>query len=143
MTESAGTIFEEIRRAEEKLRLGGGSNAIARQHEKGRLTARERIDKLIDPGTEFFELGLWAAWNMYRDWGGAPAAGESRPGPRCQRSGTTTRTRTRAVPVPAHPKGNLFFQTRLPGAHRVSEDRRSCQGSRLASTIPVRSRNPR
>ena len=39
---------------------GGGPRAIDRQHEKGRLTARERIVKLIDPDTSFFELGLWA-----------------------------------------------------------------------------------
>jgi acetyl-CoA carboxylase carboxyltransferase component len=66
---------EAIRREEEKLREGGGKQAIARQHKKGRLTARERVARLIDPGTEFFELGLWAAWGMYRDWGGAPGAG--------------------------------------------------------------------
>ena len=38
-------------------------------------TARERIAQLIDPKTEFFELGLWAAWNLYQEWGGAPSAG--------------------------------------------------------------------
>src|SRR4030095_15967553 len=42
---------------------------------KGRLTARERIAKLVDPGRPLVELGLWAAYDMYRDWGGAPAAG--------------------------------------------------------------------
>src|SRR5215475_1757617 len=57
------------------IRLGGGPKAIERQHEKGRLTARERIAKLIDPGSEWFELGLWAAWKMYAEWGGAPSAG--------------------------------------------------------------------
>src|SRR5687768_16412557 len=57
------------------LRLGGGGKAIERQHEKGRLTARERIDRLIDPGTYFLELGLWAGWKMYDEWGGAAAAG--------------------------------------------------------------------
>ena len=60
---------------EAALRTGGGMKAAARQHEKGRLTARERVAKLIDPGTSFFELGLWAAWNMYAEWGGAPSAG--------------------------------------------------------------------
>ncbi len=60
---------------EDEIRLGGGKKSIDRQHEKGRLTARERIAKLIDPGVEFFELGLWAAWRMYADWGGAPSAG--------------------------------------------------------------------
>ncbi len=66
---------ESIRREEEPIRAGGGQRAIDRQHAKGRLTARERIDRLLDPGTSFFELGLWAAWGMYREWGGAPAAG--------------------------------------------------------------------
>src|SRR5205085_10374837 len=56
-------------------RLGGGAKAIERQHAKGRLTARERIARLLDPGTELFELGLWAAWQMYAEWGGAPSAG--------------------------------------------------------------------
>src|SRR5438128_2157981 len=60
---------------EDQIRLGGGMKAIERQHQKGRLTARERIAKLIDPKSEFFELGLWAAWGMYAEWGGAPAAG--------------------------------------------------------------------
>src|SRR5687768_9297646 len=60
---------------EEAIRQGGGPAAIERQHAKGRLTARERIDRLLDPGDTFFELGLWAAWGMYSEWGGAPAAG--------------------------------------------------------------------
>ncbi len=60
---------------EAKIRLGGGPAAIERQHEKGRLTARERVDKLIDPGSFFQELGLWAAHEMYKEYGGAPAAG--------------------------------------------------------------------
>src|SRR3954462_3228325 len=60
---------------EDRIRLGGGAKAIDRQHEKGRLTARERIAKLLDPEVPFFELSLWAAWGMYREWGGAPSAG--------------------------------------------------------------------
>ncbi|HSQ55596.1 MAG TPA: acyl-CoA carboxylase subunit beta [Gemmata sp.] len=60
---------------EARIRLGGGAKAIQRQHEKGRLTARERIAKLIDPKSELLELGLWAAWGMYAEWGGAPSAG--------------------------------------------------------------------
>jgi acetyl-CoA carboxylase carboxyltransferase component len=68
-------LVEAFRREERALKEGGGAKAIARQHEKGRLTARERIDRLIDPNTNFFELGLWAAWQMYQEWGGAPAAG--------------------------------------------------------------------
>jgi acetyl-CoA carboxylase carboxyltransferase component len=60
---------------QEQLRTGTGAKAAARQHEKGRLTARERITRLIDPGSQFFELGLWAGWNMYQEWGGAACAG--------------------------------------------------------------------
>jgi 3-methylcrotonyl-CoA carboxylase beta subunit len=60
---------------EETIRRGGGPAAIQRQHEKGRLTARERIEKLIDPDTPFFELGLWAAYGLYKEWGGAVSAG--------------------------------------------------------------------
>ena len=65
----------EIKNEEERIRQGGGARAIESQHKKGRLTARERIAKLIDPKTEFFELGLYAAYEMYEEWGGAPAAG--------------------------------------------------------------------
>ncbi|HEX5102973.1 MAG TPA: carboxyl transferase domain-containing protein, partial [Pirellulaceae bacterium] len=58
-----------------QIALGGGHAAIERQHAKGRLTARERIERLIDPGSPLLELGLWAANGMYADWGGAPGAG--------------------------------------------------------------------
>jgi acetyl-CoA carboxylase carboxyltransferase component len=68
-------LVEELRREERILKEGGGAKAVGRQHDKGRLTARERIARLLDPHATFFELGLWAAWNMYQDWGGAPAAG--------------------------------------------------------------------
>jgi acetyl-CoA carboxylase carboxyltransferase component len=58
-----------------RIEQGGGPSGIERQHRHGRLTARERIARLVDPGTAFTELGLFAAWNMYREYGGAPAAG--------------------------------------------------------------------
>ncbi len=60
---------------EEKLREGGGRKAQARQHEQRKLTARERVAALLDPGAPFLELGLWAAHGLYSEWGGAPAAG--------------------------------------------------------------------
>jgi acetyl-CoA carboxylase carboxyltransferase component len=66
---------KRLQQEEDGLREGGGAKAIARQHQKGRLTARERIAGLTDPQTTFFELGLWAAWQMYQEWGGAPSAG--------------------------------------------------------------------
>jgi 3-methylcrotonyl-CoA carboxylase beta subunit len=65
----------EIKNEEEKIRQAGGAKAIDGQHKKGRLTARERIAKLIDRKTEFFELSIYAANGMYEEWGGAPAAG--------------------------------------------------------------------
>ena len=68
-------LLTEIKNEEEKIREGGGPKAIDSQHKKGRLTARERIAKLIDPRSGFFELGLYAAHEMYEEWGGAPAAG--------------------------------------------------------------------
>jgi len=68
-------LVSEIKSQEEKIRQGGGAKAIDAQHKKGRLTARERVNRLIDHGTHFFELGLYAAYEMYEEWGGAPAAG--------------------------------------------------------------------
>lgn len=68
-------LVTEIRQQEEAIRCGGGLDAVERQHAKGRLTARERIEMLLDPGTAFFELGIFAAFDMYEEWGGAPGAG--------------------------------------------------------------------
>ncbi len=58
-----------------KISAGGGPKNIDRQHAKNRLTARERIRKLIDKNTPFHEIGQFAAFNMYKEWGGAPSAG--------------------------------------------------------------------
>src|SRR5690242_8658599 len=68
-------LVAAVRNEEEQIRMGGGEKAIESQHAKKRLTARERINLLIDRDTEFFELGLYAAYQMYEEWGGAPAAG--------------------------------------------------------------------
>jgi acetyl-CoA carboxylase carboxyltransferase component len=57
------------------IRRAGGKAAVDRQHDKGRLTARERVDLLVDDKARFTELGLWSAWGMYQEYGGAPAAG--------------------------------------------------------------------
>jgi acetyl-CoA carboxylase carboxyltransferase component len=64
-----------IRAEEESIRLGGGAKAAEAQRAKGRLTVRDRLKLLLDEGTEFLELGLWAAHGMYAEYGGAPAAG--------------------------------------------------------------------
>ena len=57
------------------LAAGGGEKAAARQHDQGKMLARERVAALIDPGTQLLELGIFAAWGLYEEWGGAPAAG--------------------------------------------------------------------
>ena len=67
-------LLEALRRDRALIALGGGAKAIERQHQKNRLTARERIAQLVDPGTSFFEIGRFAAWEMYGEWGPAPAA---------------------------------------------------------------------
>ncbi len=66
--------LDTLHREWDAIVQGGGSKAIQRQHEKNRLTARERIARLIDAGSEFVELGRFAAWQMYEGWGSAPAA---------------------------------------------------------------------
>ncbi|MBL9149762.1 MAG: acyl-CoA carboxylase subunit beta [Phycisphaerae bacterium] len=68
---AAATLATQIAKIEE----GGGAGGVERQHRLGRLTARERIARLIDPGSTTFEVGQFAAWNMYREYGGAVSAG--------------------------------------------------------------------
>jgi acetyl-CoA carboxylase carboxyltransferase component len=68
-------LLTKIKNEEEQIFQGGGNKAIEAQHKKGRLTARDRITKLIDPGSQLFELGTYAAFEMYEEWGGAPCAG--------------------------------------------------------------------
>jgi len=58
-----------------KIHLGGGEKKIASHHKKGKLTARERIDYLIDNPAEFLEIGAFAAEGMYQEQGGCPSAG--------------------------------------------------------------------
>ncbi|HEY1212402.1 MAG TPA: acyl-CoA carboxylase subunit beta [Bryobacteraceae bacterium] len=69
------TLLAAMREEQATIRLGGGAKATEAQHAKKRLTARERLELLLDPGTPFLELGLYAAHGMYEEWGGAPAAG--------------------------------------------------------------------
>jgi acetyl-CoA carboxylase carboxyltransferase component len=66
-------LVEELQQIEDNLRQGGGAAKIAKQHRDGKLTARERIAKLIDPGSMFLEIGLLVAYDLYD--GQAPAAG--------------------------------------------------------------------
>jgi len=66
---------KNIRILRQQISAGGGLKNIDRQHSKNRLTARERISKLIDTNSSFHELGQFSAYGMYEEWGGAPAAG--------------------------------------------------------------------
>jgi acetyl-CoA carboxylase carboxyltransferase component len=70
-----GALLAAIAAQEDEIRLGGGAKAAEAQHKKGRLTVRERLNLLLDAESEFLELGLWAAYGMYADYGGAPGAG--------------------------------------------------------------------
>ncbi|MFG0305057.1 MAG: acyl-CoA carboxylase subunit beta [Phycisphaerales bacterium JB040] len=74
-TNALRAATDEYLAQEAMIQQGGGPKAIERQHAKGRLTARERLARLADPGTTPQEIGLWAAFNMYAEHGGAPAAG--------------------------------------------------------------------
>jgi acetyl-CoA carboxylase carboxyltransferase component len=73
--EATVRLLEKVRAEEARIREGGGAKAVEAQHAKGRLTARERLALLLDKGSEWTELGLWAAFGMYGEWGGAPGAG--------------------------------------------------------------------
>ncbi|HAR03183.1 MAG TPA: propionyl-CoA carboxylase, partial [Chloroflexi bacterium] len=66
-------LAADVRALEARLRLGGGPDKIERQHKQGKLTARERVERLADPGTPFLEVGLLVAYDRYE--GQAPAAG--------------------------------------------------------------------
>jgi acetyl-CoA carboxylase carboxyltransferase component len=65
----------ELLQQEAKLREGGGKAGLERQRKLGRLPARERISLLLDKNSDFFEIGLWAAYQMYEEWGNIAAAG--------------------------------------------------------------------
>jgi 3-methylcrotonyl-CoA carboxylase beta subunit len=65
----------EVRERLNEIKLGGGKEAMERHRRRGKLPARERIQKLIDPGSKFLEVGMFAAFEMYEEYGGAPSAG--------------------------------------------------------------------
>ncbi|MCU0707346.1 MAG: acyl-CoA carboxylase subunit beta [Pirellula sp.] len=68
-------ITQSIQAQEEKLLQGGGRAGVERQRKLGRLPVRERLTVLLDSDRPFLELGLWAAYGMYSEWGEVPAAG--------------------------------------------------------------------
>lgn len=68
-------LVRKLSAEKEKIKLGGGENAIQKHKSKGKLTARERISLLIDKDSSFFELNTFAAYGMYKEYGGAPSSG--------------------------------------------------------------------
>src|SRR5919109_2746468 len=67
------TLVAELRERTAQVARGGGEKAVERHRSRGKMTARERIDRLVDPGSAFLELSALAAWDMYE--GQAPSAG--------------------------------------------------------------------
>src|SRR6059058_1911926 len=66
-------LVAELRERTAQVARGGGERAVERHRARGKLTARERIDRLVDPGGAFLELSALAAWDLYD--GQAPGAG--------------------------------------------------------------------
>jgi 3-methylcrotonyl-CoA carboxylase beta subunit len=73
--DSMKLLLRSLEAEQEQIAAGGGHDAIRKHHKNGKLTARERIALLIDPGTTLLEIGLFAAHGMYEEYGGAPSAG--------------------------------------------------------------------
>lgn len=73
--DSLKLLIYQLNERRKKVHLGGGEKKIAKQHEKGKLTARERINQLIDDGSEFLEVGEFAGEGMYAEHGGCPSGG--------------------------------------------------------------------
>ena len=66
-------LLADLRRKLEQIYLGGGQKKIDKEHSKGKMTARERVNYLLDTGTERIEIGAFAADGMYEEYGGCPA----------------------------------------------------------------------
>ena len=73
--DSMKLLLSQLKERFETVKLGGGKKAIEKQREKNKLTARERIDYLIDKNRNFLEIGAFAGWEMYEELGGCPSGG--------------------------------------------------------------------
>ncbi len=67
--------LSQLRNRFQKIAVGGGMKSAEKQHEKNKLTARERIHYLLDKDSIFYEIGAFAGYEMYEEYGGCPAAG--------------------------------------------------------------------
>jgi 3-methylcrotonyl-CoA carboxylase beta subunit len=74
-TPTMSQLARQLAADEQQIWLGGGKQAIERQRAKKRLFVRDRLKLLLDEKSPWLELGLWSGWEMYTEWGGAPAAG--------------------------------------------------------------------
>ena len=68
-------LISEMNQKLQKIYLGGGKEKIAKQHQKGKLTARERINYLIDENSNFLEIGAFVGEGLYKEHGGCPSGG--------------------------------------------------------------------
>ena len=68
-------LLSELKKRLAKVKLGGGEKSIEKHHSKGKLTARERIDYLLDSKSPSIEIGAFAGEDMYKDYGGCPSGG--------------------------------------------------------------------
>ena len=73
--ESMRALLAGLTAKGDRVREGGGAEAIARHRKRNKLTARERVERLVDPGSPILEIGLFTAYGMYQEYGGAPSAG--------------------------------------------------------------------
>jgi acetyl-CoA carboxylase carboxyltransferase component len=73
--DSLKQLMYQLKKKFEVVSLGGGEDKIASQHKKGKLTARERVDKLLDPDSRVLEIGSFAGDGMYEEYGGCPSGG--------------------------------------------------------------------
>ena len=68
-------LVSDLHQKKQLIELGGGAESINKQHQKGKLTARERIHEIFDKNSTYIELGVFAANDLYKEFGGCPAAG--------------------------------------------------------------------
>jgi 3-methylcrotonyl-CoA carboxylase beta subunit len=68
-------LLSKVEHRLKKIKEGGGPKKVEKLHSRGKMTARERIDYLVDDGSHFLELGAFAGFGMYKEYGGCPAGG--------------------------------------------------------------------
>jgi 3-methylcrotonyl-CoA carboxylase beta subunit len=68
-------LLKNMKEKADIIKLGGGKEALEKHRKRGKMFVRERIQKLIDPGSRFMEIGLFTAYGMYEEYGGAPSSG--------------------------------------------------------------------